>query len=352
MSKRSEALSGAKDSKATGRGSVDRMRAKRESYSQHVGERGYALIDIIFMIGIITLLSVGGFIAYSAIVKKAKESQEMLNGETPADQSPAITEAPLAAPDLTAFWTIAGAIGGVILLILLGAALVTFLRKVEQTSIQLQKEIEAREAELQKALTVWQKFKDTHKVLSSKVLEAEMDWNMLFSYPALVDASVPSTREFHRALKAANSVSNEPPANINLSMEITELPYPKLVTAAEEAWEAAWSFAKRAGTKLIPREEQKKIDQILKLLKLAQSSSGYEHERAVAYSRAEKLIRELQFVKVPPAALQSMATEQQLMIEGGASASASSLSTAATPVEVAPDKPVKLDKRAKFRVMS
>ena len=76
--------------------------------------------------------------------------------------------------------------------------------------------------------------------------------------------------------------------------------------------------------KLIPKDERKKIDQIVQLLKLARDSGGSEHERSVAYERASKLIDELHYVRVPEAAKKAISGEVRLMLEAGQPTVASS----------------------------
>ena len=203
--------------------------------------------------------------------------------------------------------------GGVVVTVLgVGGA-----KRLRRRNLELRELEEARSEDRRKALAAWQKYADIHSELKAKILEAETDWDLLFKYPTLVDATVPQTRELHRAIRAADAAPADAPAELNLSMDIGSFPYPKLVMEAQEAWNLAWSFAQRTGTKLIPRDERKKIDQIMKLLKLARDGGGSEHERSVAYERASKLISELSFVKVPEAALKAIGMEARQMIEAG-----------------------------------
>lgn len=230
------------------------------------------------------------------------------------DPPPLPESTPAVLPDFSGFWTILGVAGGVIGLGLLITGLIFAVHKTRSARQEFQSRRAEAAAERQRALAVWGRYGDLHRGLSAKALSIETDWNMIFSYPALLDSSIPATREFHRLLKVADGLSPEAPAHISLSTDIPSLPYPKAVTEADGAWTAAWSFAKRTGTKLIPRAERKKLDQIEKLLKLARNG-GSEHERSVAYDRASKLIGELQFVRIPEVALKSLGAERRLMIE-------------------------------------
>lgn len=300
---------------------VQSLYGQEEDVEAEPKARGLGFTGQILFIVAIALAAVGatGLIG-NAVQDKARDISSVISEEAsvsePAAPAPPVVEAAPVAMDLTGFWLVVGAVGAVIVIALAGTFTVVYILRSRHGAAELRKKQAAEAEDRRKALLVWQQSVDRHRELSSKVIEIETDWTMLFSYPALVDASVPATREFHRALREIETVSSEPPAGLNLAMDISELSYPRLVAAANEAWLSAWSFAQHTGTKLIPRGERKKIDQILKLLKLAQSSGGSEAERSVAYGRAEKLIRELQFVKVPPKALQAIGAEQRLMIEG------------------------------------
>lgn len=238
---------------------------------------------------------------------------------TPTATTPPVEEVVPARPpaDLTGLWLTLGIIGAILLLGLLATGLLIALKRARRDALELKARNDAAAADRAKALAIWNRSVEKHDELSSKAYEIETDWDILFSYPALLDPSIPSTREFHRALKAVDGLSKDAPSDISLTMDIPELPYPRLVAQADSAWIAAWSFAQRTGTKLIPRAERKKLDQIVKLLKLARDGGGSEHERSVAYERAAKLIGELQFVHIPPRALQAIGTETRLMLEAG-----------------------------------
>src|SRR5690606_22748323 len=108
------------------------------------------------------------------------------------------------------------------------------------------------------------------------------------------------------------------PADLDERTQIDQLTYPKLVLQAEEAWQLAYSFAKRTGQKLLPRQERKTIEQISKLLNIAKNAGGSSSERDVAYARAQKLIQSLRVVKVPERAMLAIEQEQRLMLEASA----------------------------------
>ncbi len=296
-----------------------RLRATRR-------EGGFTLIDVVVCMGLIVILSVAGFVAYNALIAKAREQRELANGatptptpslEAPVDRTPTEVTTP---PDLTGLWVVLGVVAALVVLGILVMLFVMVIRKTHHSAQNLRYRKQAAKIDHEQALGIWQKSVDRHRELKNKVVEIETDWDMIFQYPTLVDSGVPATREFHRALRAVDDVSPVAPAGLTLSMDISGFPYPRLVSGANEAWLEAWSFAQRTGTKLIPREERKNIDQIVKLLKLARDGGGSEHERAVAYERASKLVSELNFVKVPAESLKALGAESRLMLEGGPSA--------------------------------
>lgn len=265
-----------------------------------------ATVPLIFGVGAITLITIN--LMMTADIQTVEPKIEALPESTP-----------VVAPDLSGFWNIAGVAGAIVGLGLLITGLVFAIAKTRSVRRDLEERRSAAAAERLKALAIWNRSVDLHRGLSAKALSIETDWNMIFSYPALLDSSIPATRDFHRLLKIADGLSPEAPAHISLSTDIPSLPYPKAVTQADSAWTAAWSFAQRTGLKLIPRAERKKLDQIERLLKLARSG-GSEHERSVAYGRVAKLIGELQFVKAPEAALKSIDSHRRAMIEAPAGA--------------------------------
>lgn len=304
----------------------ERIRSGMSSLRAHFRagrEAGFTFLELVVTVAIIIIISVGGFLVSSMIVGKAREEAREAaaesNDETPQPSAPAVDTPAVDGPpaDFTGLWVTLGAIGGVLLIAALGVLLFSAIKRNRHASLELQEKQAAISEDRRKALAIWQRSVDKHGELKDKVIEIETDWNLLFSYPALVDPTVPQTREFHRALRVADNLTSEAPADLSLAVAINELPYPTAVGAADETWRAAWSFAQRTGTKLIPKDERKKIDQIVQLLKLARDGGGSEHERSVAYDRATKLIGELSFVKIPEAALKAIDMEARQMIEAG-----------------------------------
>ncbi len=295
---------------------------------------GIDVWEIILMVAIVLTFTFGVVLAYMRRVAEYKEAiaaseaamaeverqiaQE--SGTPAATASPASNppvQIPSSAPtaDYSSLWITLGIIGALVLIAGLTAFLVLQLRRLSASKLELQERRDARAEDHRQALEIWDGYRAVHDGLKLAVLDAETDWDLIFQYPALVDGSVPQTRDFHRALREVEAQSATPPADLSLSMAIGELPYPRLVRAADEAWASAWGFARRTGTRLIPRDERKKIDQIVKLLRMARSTGGSEHERAIAYERAARLIGELRFVKVPEATLQALGAESRLMLE-------------------------------------
>lgn len=319
------------------RNPIRRFRELRAS----MGQEGFNALELVVSVAIMVALSVGLYVAINGMANSAREARAKAALEENWTPAPTATPSEVAAvsdpvspPDLTVLWVGAGAVGAILVLAVLVALLVFVIRRNRRAELEILERQRLIDEDRNQALAVWKKSVDRHGELSAKTLEIETDWDMLFSYPTLADSSVPQTREFHRALRVADGLSSVAPAEINLSMDIAGLPYPRAVAEASEAWTAAWSFAKRTGTKLIPRAERKKVDQILKLLKLARDSGGSEFERSVAYGRVSKLISELQFVHIPARALQAIGAETRLMLEASTGV-ASTVPQISEPMELA-----------------
>ena len=191
-------------------------------------KKSMGMIDQILWIAGIALVAVlmAGWLGNTVRGKAddiASQVQEE-NGSSTVDQSPPDEVAPQIqrqpTVDLAWAWPILGVAGGGAGIVLLSALSFGAIRRSRRLSLEDRIAQEARAEDKRKALNVWQKYIDTHGRLKDKVLEIETDWDLLFSYPTLVDSSVPQTREFHRALRAADTASSEPPAELNLSMAI------------------------------------------------------------------------------------------------------------------------------------
>jgi hypothetical protein len=291
---------------------------QRKTYREDLELVQTILIMAVMVIIVLLAASwVGSPIGFKADEVAGQAGEGATSSAAPSEVAEALpSTAPVPPPaDLTGLWIGAGIAGAVLVLLILTVGLVTLVKRSRHGALKLRQEQAAQAEDRRQALVAWTAVTQTHQRLKDKAFEVETDWDMVFSYPVLVDPTVATTAAFHRALRAVDSISPEAPATLHLGMDITSLPYPQRVEAAEEAWLAAWDFAKRTGTKLIPAGERKKINQIVKLLKLARDGGGSEHERAVAYERAEKLVSELQWVKVPERALQAIGAESRLMLE-------------------------------------
>lgn len=263
--------------------------------------------------------NISGLLALSSEEGEGDEPTPTPSPSTSENPTPAPTSEPASPPaepaDLTWLWITLGITVAVAILVvgvLLTVMLTKKLRRASRDEAERERLEEARRKRLEETWTRWT---DRHQAVKEKVLAAETDWDMIFSYPCLSDATIPQTRDLHRALRAVDHASSTMPSGLDETTDIGSLPYPTMVLAAEESWEAALSFAKHTGQKLLPKEERKTIEQIIKLLRLAQDSGGSTSERDVAYARAQKLIAGLRVFKVPEKALAVIETEQRLMLE-------------------------------------
>lgn len=276
-------------------------------------ENGFTILELLIVVAIIGILMA---IAIPLFGKIRQDAKEKAGEATPAPtkKPTEVTDTVGAAPDMNILFYLGIAVA-VVIFIAAVIWLISTVTKARRTSLELKQKTQELDADKAKALLFWSRYVDEHATIKEKALAAETDWDMLFSYPALSDVSVPQTAAFHRALKTADLTAPEPPADINLSMDLADLPYPKAVTAAGEAWTLAYDFARKVGLTLIPADERKKIDQIMKLLEIARRSGGSDHERNIAYERVAKLVKELHFVRVPERALQALTSESRLMLE-------------------------------------
>lgn len=185
------------------------------------------------------------------------------------------------------------------------------------------RELANRRAEQQRQAKVraeaeakWAKLVERHRALEAKVLHAETDWDMLFSYPALTDVNVPTTAAMFRAMNAASSAEVSMPEE-NLERATTAWhPYAQAVDDFALAWEAAYRHAKRLGQAGIPAEERKTVAEIRTLLAMAENSGSSDLERRHAYSRAQRLMGELTSYHLPEKALAQVEAASRLMLNG------------------------------------
>lgn len=160
----------------------------------------------------------------------------------------------------------------------------------------------------------WAKLVERHRSLEAKVLHAETDWDMLFSYPALTDVSVPTTAAMFRAMNAATAAEVSMPSG-NLDRASTAWhPYAQAVDDFALAWEAAYRHAKRLGQAGIPKAELKTVAEIRTLLALAENSGSSDMERRHAYTRAQRLMGELTSFHLPEKALAQVEAASRQML--------------------------------------
>ena len=237
--------------------------------------------------------------------------------------SPETIESPASAPPAPqpaepidwAPYITAGVIAGIVLIAAIaGYFIYRTSSAIKDRKAEEQARQEQRERTERMLASQWHRYEETHHEIEERILQAETDWDTIFQYPALSDPTVETTRAVYEAVRIANHLHTEAPTSLDADQTIASLPYPQAVIQADQTWDAAWVYAKRAGQKHLPAEERKTIKRIQKLLKLAQSP-GSESERRLAYQQASKLIDELTVVVVPKPALKLLDRQQRRMIE-------------------------------------
>lgn len=161
----------------------------------------------------------------------------------------------------------------------------------------------------------WNGVKELHQLYVQKYMDAETDWDMLFSYPALQDSSVPQTAAMVRAMVKAGQIDDTQPSTLTEDSDLSQHSYSQAVNAFADAWHEAYEHAKKVGQTGITNEERKIIALIRQLLSLAENSAAAPNERSMAYIRAQKLIKTLQNVTIPASALLQIEQHQRLMLE-------------------------------------
>lgn len=171
----------------------------------------------------------------------------------------------------------------------------------------------------------WDAVVANHQRLKKLYLESETDWDMLFSYPALQDVSVPETSALVHALMTADDCDPAQPDSLTEVSDLSDYSYVRAVNKLATAWKRALENAQKIGQSGIPREERKTIKQIRNLLNLAENSGATPSERELAYSRAQLLMKTLTSVTVPPALMIAIESGQRLAIEAAPAAKSSAI---------------------------
>ena len=155
---------------------------------------------------------------------------------------------------------------------------------------------------------------DVHSALRAKMVAAETDWDMLFTYPALFDTSHRATRKLHEAARAAERAVTPMPADFDEHTPLDSLPYARALDRLDKAWTVALKSAKRAGVRGMPAEERRTIGRIRTLLTLAESAGASAAERDTAYAQIQKLVGKLRAVKIPQRATRALEKRTQLAL--------------------------------------
>lgn len=120
--------------------------------------------------------------------------------------------------------------------------------------------------------------------------------------PTLNDVAVPQTAGLVEALAAADDA--------RLSEDVDR--YQRTVAALSTAWKAADDHARKTGLRHLEPAERRMVEQARKLLTTALDSSGSEHERRGAYTKARDLLDGI--LVVPPKAIEVLETQHRLAL--------------------------------------
>lgn len=237
---------------------------------------------------------------------------------TPAQVLPSTTPPAATSPaDLAWLWVALGCAVGLVLLVVLARVLMIVIGGVRRDLREAQARKDSVRAAESRLAVAWQQYRDRHSALLQKYLRAETDWDCLFYTPALTDPNVRTTAIMLRAMREAGNArdaAGDLPEGLAVNADLSDLSYPRAVTAFDVAWDAAERNARRIGQKGIPASERKVIGEIRTLLELAENGAASETERSLSYRRAQTLIASLQSVHVPEQALAQLEERHRLML--------------------------------------
>jgi len=285
----------------------------------------WAQISMLLIVG--GALVIGGITFASMLTRAAGETSGASDGGGESTSAPEETTAPspeptdepadpISLPKIENADTIL-----VVVAILVGLAITALIVWfLGRSARRARLEAKTEKARIARLDARWQDFIDRATDIRRKIYNAETDWDMLFSYPALTDVSVPATAALYRALRTVDDLDSTRPASTDADEEkdLSTLAYPKAVQELEAAWKKAFQNARRIGMSTVPEDERRKVEEIRRLLALAMDSGSAEAERQVAYDRAQKLIKKLRSIHVPQRALLELEEGNRLMIEAAA----------------------------------
>ena len=285
----------------------------------------WAKIMMLFMTG--GALSAGGIAMSSGALTPLTEGESGSTDEPSSSPTPETTPSPeptseptpeprdpISLPKIENTETIFIVLGIIIVVAIMLVIAYMMIKSITKSRAH-RKQLEEQQAALAEK---WDQFTQRANRVRAKLYEAETDWDMLFSFPAITDISVPATAKLHAALRSLDSVGSDIPLSLKNDPEktdkILEYAYPKSVLALESAWQAAFAHARLVGQSVLPAEERETVREIQQLLKTALDSGASEHERDMFYRRAQKLIKTLRHVTVPDRAFSVLEGRTRLMI--------------------------------------
>lgn len=160
-----------------------------------------------------------------------------------------------------------------------------------------------REALLAQIAKAWAETTKKHDDLDAEYLSYQKDLKKIARYPLMTELAVPLTK---KAIRAMTEARNRRPSIAPEEMEGVDN-YREAVTSFELALRAAISNAKREGLKNFSEKEQKDLERVQDLLRMAEDKAGSPHERRSAYERAIKTLQGI-LGEVPQEALLEIET--------------------------------------------
>lgn len=239
--------------------------------------------------------------------------------EVVPDPAPAPAPDPIVLPEIQNW-------GFIVLLVVILAALAAGiplatvgwrkLNRVRAEDIAKKLEIESAKAKL---LASWSIVTTTYEKTLSKYLEVESDWNILFSAPSFVDPGDAHTAAMLEAMRSAGAIDPSMPDSFVLGEDPWKSEYGRAVQRFSTRMQSALRHAKQIGTNALPADERKRVQEIRKLLDIAENHGSSINEREIAYGRAMSLIRKLKAMHLPEKAFLAVEQKFRLAIEAGPS---------------------------------
>lgn len=146
----------------------------------------------------------------------------------------------------------------------------------------------------------WEAARATEKRIFDKWTQYELHFDLLLSYPAMTDVSVPQTAKFHESQRVVNRVRLD---TFNVPDEPALEKYESAVTAYEHAFLVAEKHAKAVKWNLVPEDDRRILTDMQNVLKVAADGATPEPYRRTLYGRLMKLAGQVSTITFPRPAM-------------------------------------------------